>query len=158
MFKKTNGMSIDDIMKVALHYPPVLCKFNNGSCEVCNVSYECDKNGENVVMVAYPIGQDKRNSGEIVTAYEVLFNKSIRAYYEKNIMDLRKWHGNYTDKTKPENGEKCYILIENRAGRCVAYDIQQAVYNEKSGFVGYSQVPTWLIRGFMHIRENGMVY
>lgn len=150
MFIKTKGMGIHDIVRVEVSYPAVLCKFADGSHEVCTVAYDCDKNGENVVMEGYPVGWGTNNSGKIVTAYEVVFDEKIG--------DISKWHGDYTDETEPKAHERCYILIERKKYGRTTYHIRQAVYDGKSGFIGWKESAELSILGFMHIRKNGMPF
>lgn len=150
MFIKTKSMGIHEIMQVAVLYPAVLCKFADGECEVCRVGYDCDRNGENVVMKGYPVGWNPRNSGKIVTAYDVVFDEKSG--------DIQKWHGDYTDETEPKKDERCYILIERKQHGYTRYEIKQAVYDGKSGFIGWKESAELSILGFMHIRKNGMPF
>ena len=150
MFIKTKGMSIKEITHVGVMYPAVLCKFADGAYEVCTVGYGCDKNGENVVMEGYPVGWGTNNSGKIVVAYKVIFDEAAR--------NICGWHGDYTDETEPKEGEKCYILVEQKKYGRATYHIRQSVYHAKGGFHGWSQNSELSVLGFMHIRKNGMVY
>ena len=117
---------------------------------MCTVGYDCDKNGENVVMEGYPVGWGTDNSGKIVVAYKVIFDEASRS--------ICGWHGDYTDETEPKEGEKCYILVEQKECGRATYHIRQSVYHAKGGFPGWSQSPELSVLGFMHIRKNGMVY
>lgn len=150
MFIKTKGMGIHDIVRVETRYPAVLCKFSDGGYEVCTVGYDCDERGENVVMQGYPVGWGTNNSGKIVVAYKVIFDEA-----ERNICG---WHGDYTDETEPKEGERCYILIEQKKYGRATYHIRQSVYHEKTGFPGWSQGSELSVLGFMHIRKDGMPY
>lgn len=150
MFIKTKGMSIHEITRVGTMYPAVLCKFADGEYEVCTVGYDCDKNGENVVMQGYPVGWNPKNSGKIVVAYKVIFDET-----ERNICG---WHGDYTDETEPEEDERCYILVEQKKYGRANYHIWQSVYHTKNGFPGWSQSSELSVLGFMHIRKDGMPF
>lgn len=150
MFIKTKGMSIRDINRVAVMYPAVLCKFSGGEYEICTVGYGCDRDGKNVVMKAYPVGWNPRNSGRIVDAYEVVFDEKSG--------DIRNWHGDYTDEQEPKKDERYYILIEWKKHGSTRYEIKQGVYDGQNGFRGYKESAELSILGFMHIRENGMPF
>ena len=150
MFIKTKGMSIREITHVEVLYPAVLCKFVGGGYEICTVGYDCDRNGENVVMKGYPVGWGTRNSGRIVDAYKVVFDEKSG--------NISNWHGDYTDETEPKEGERCYILVEKKKYGRATYHIRQAVYHEKTGFPGWSQSSELSVLGFMHIRKDGMPF
>lgn len=150
MFIKTKGMTIQEITHVGVMYPAVLCKFIDGEHEICTVDYGCDRGGKNVIMKGYPVGWNPRNSGKAVAAYDAVFDEKSG--------DIRNWHGDYTDETEPKKDERCYILIERKQHGHTRYEIKQAVYDGKSGFIGWKESAELSILGFMHIRKNGMPF
>jgi len=150
MFIKTKGMSFREITHIAVLYPAVLCKFAGGGYEICTVDYDCYRNGENAVMKGYPVGWNTRNSGRIVDAYKVVFDEKSG--------NISNWHGDYTDETEPKKGEHCYILIEWKKYGHPTYEIRQAVYDGKTGFIGWPESSELSVLGFMHIRKDGMPF
>lgn len=149
MFKKTKDMTIDEIVHISVAYPAVLCRFIGGKYEVCHVFYDCDRDGKNIVMKAYPVGHNSKNSGRPVVAYEVIFDEK-----ECNIS---RWHGDYTDEEEPKEDELCYILVERRKYGRTKYEIRQAAYG-KNGFYGYKENSELSVIGFLHIGKNGMPF
>lgn len=150
MFKKTKDMTIKEIVHISVAYPAVLCRFAGNEYDVCLVDYSCDKNGENVVMKAYPIGWNDKHFGEKVEAYEVIFDEKER--------NISRWHGGYTDEEEPKKNERCYILVELKEHGRVRYKICRAVYDGKIGFYGYPESSELSVLGFLHISKNGMPF
>ncbi len=144
--KSAKSLTIKEIVHLSVIYPALLCRFVGGEYEVCHISYDCDKEGKNVVMKAYPVGPFSKNSGRVVEAYEPITES------------MDRWHGPLTDDTEPKKNERCYIFVERKRPGYIRYTVESAVYDGKIGFYGFKESAELSILGFLHIRENGNVY
>ena len=147
----TKGMTIQDIVRVSVEYPAVLCKFNDGVFRVGIICYHCDKQGENVHMVFCPESNaDLNRSQHIVKAYQPLF--------DPNKPSLQGWHGSYTDEREPKKDERCIILVERKRSYGSRYEIHYACWDGKFSFYGYKESAELSVLGFKHIKPNGYPY